>query len=339
MITIDRFAFCFFATNQSDIDRQNHELKTLSKKYKIERWYRRDRNTSNYLSFSQMVNDGIDDTDSEFMIFCNPKTILKSKDIEFIINKLSNGYCFASKVSFGLFGLSKELIRNIGMLDERFIGGGWEDNDFAIRLLDFGKAVWWEYDTEHYDGYFSKSNNLKHISTSIFRQKYNVDEERKTIVVNEQFFNHKQISNRHISNHKLDLYNSWLDSSHNYGNMIFGEYLTQYQILYNKKHKKEVFVDFQVKVRYINNEIFLELYSDHNISINFTVLKSPINGRTVLLDSYLSSNTWFGSYIPHVSEYYDSVELRLFVDDNQFYNNTIHLGNDLVLDFSLPILL
>jgi hypothetical protein len=121
--------------------------------------------------------------------------------------------------------------------------------------------------------------------------------------------------------------------------MIFGEYLTQYQILYNKKHKKEVFVDFQVKIRYINNEIFLELYSEHKININFTVLRSSLNGRTVIIDSYLSSNTRFGTYIPNISDYYDSVELRLFVDDNQFYNNTIHLGNDLVFNFSMPILL
>jgi len=337
MITINDFAFCFFATNQSDIDRQDDELKILSQKYKIERWYRRDRNPFNYLSFSQMVNDAIDDTDSEFMIFCNPKTILKKNDLEFILDKLSNGYCFTSTVSFGLFGFSKELIRHMGMLDERFIGGGWEDNDFAIRLLDFGKACWWGYDKSSYNGYFSKSQNLKHISTSIFQQKYQILIDKKIIIVNEQHFKHKQISPRHKQKN-LKIFESWLDSSHNYGNNIFGKYLNQYQILHNKKSKKEILTKFEVKISYINHEFFIEFNSDVNISLNFTVLKNLSHGRTVLLDNFLTQNTWYGSYIPDVSDYFDSVEVRLFIQDNQIYNNTINLGSNLVFDFCIPVL-
>ena len=90
MIKIDEFAFCFFSSDVSTVIEQENELTKLSDKFLIERWYRHDRNSGKYTSFSQMVNDAIDDTDSEFMIFCNPKTKFTSTDIEFIINKLSN---------------------------------------------------------------------------------------------------------------------------------------------------------------------------------------------------------------------------------------------------------
>ena len=64
----------------------------------------------------------------------NPKTNFNKDDILKIIDKLSNGFCFVSIVNFGLFGFTKELIRRIGMLDETFLFGEYEDNDFALRL-------------------------------------------------------------------------------------------------------------------------------------------------------------------------------------------------------------
>ena len=100
MIDIDKFSFCFFSLDINDVIRQEIEITKLSNKFQIERHYRHKRNSGMYLSFSKMVNDAIDDTDSEFMIFCNPKTIPTVNDIEFIIEKLTTGYCFASAVSF-----------------------------------------------------------------------------------------------------------------------------------------------------------------------------------------------------------------------------------------------
>ena len=34
-----------------------------------------------------------------------------------------------------MFGFKKELFRQIGMFDERFLGGGFEDFDFILRLI------------------------------------------------------------------------------------------------------------------------------------------------------------------------------------------------------------
>lgn len=339
MIKIDDFAFCFFSTNDSDILNQQIIVDQLLETYNIEYWFRKNRNLNMYVSFSQMVNDAIDDTDSEFMIFCNPKTIPTVNDIEFIIEKLSTGYCFASAVSFGLFGFSKELIRQIGMLDERFIGGGFEDNDFAIRLLEFGKASWWEYNNERYLQHYSKSNNLKHISSSIFNQKYIITPETNKIIINPKLFSHKQISKRHNKNNEK-IYNSWLDSSYNYGDGIFGVYLTKYTIEYSEKEQVEKLVDFSINIIKNNTQLLIELYSDTDLHINIAILKSFDFGRTVLKDFKLKNNHYFTVDSKEFlinEDYTDPIEIRVFLDDNQIYTNTLSEFEDIKLKYQLPM--
>ena len=339
MININKFAFCFFSSDISDVVRQDIELTKLSSQFEIERHYRHKRNRGLYLSFSQMVNDAIDDTDSEFMIFCNPKTILTVNDIEFILGKLSTGYCFASTVSFGLFGFSKELIRNIGMLDERFVGGGFEDNDFAIRLLEFGKASWWEINYDGYDLYYSKSNNLKHISTSIFHQKYNINEEIKEIIINSHFFNHKKISKRHQENNQL-IFESWLGNNSNYGDGIFGDYLMNYKIKYNDKVKVQELVEFSLNVTKNNTHLVFELNSHTNLHLIITIVKSFDFGRTVLSDFKLKSNHFFKVDTKEFlinEDYVDPIEIRVFLDDNQIYTNTLSEFDDIKLKYKLPM--
>jgi hypothetical protein len=339
MIDIDKFSFCFFSSDINDVIRQEIEITKLSNKFQIERHYRHERNSGMYLSFSQMVNDAIDDTDSEFMIFCNPKTIPTVNDIEFIIEKLSTGYCFASAVSFGLFGFSKELIRQIGMLDERFIGGGFEDNDFAIRLLEFGKASWWGYNTINYLPIYSKSNNLKHISTSIFNQKYNIDEEMKEIIINSHFFNHKKISKRHQENNP-SIFEGWLDNNSNYGDGIFGDYLMNYKIKYNDKVKVQELVEFSLNITKNNTHLVFELNSHNNLHLIITIVKSLEFDRTILSEFKLKNNFFFSVDSTEFlinENYVDPIEIRVFLDDNQIYTNTLSEFDDIKLKYKLPM--
>lgn len=340
MVEINRFAFCFLSQYVEDVQRQEMELTKLSDKFLIERWYRKDRNESNYLSFSQMINDAIDDTDSEFMIFCNPKTNFRLEDIEFILNKLSNGYCFASVVSFGFFGFSKELIRRIGMLDERFIGGEFEDNDFAIRLKYFGKAVWWGYDNEKYNFYLSQSKNLKHISHSIFYQKYKINYESKVISINKDLFTHKKISKRHRDSN-LQIYNSWISSENSYGEKHIGSYLTEYTAVISDFNKVELLTKFYLNIKKSSNNFFIELLSENKFSVKIVILQNFNKTRTFLNIIEVLSNTWYSLNIVDSYDnqpFYDDIEIRIFVDDNQIYNNTLTSGDEINLNFNLPIL-
>ena len=226
------------------------------------------------------------------------------------------------------------------MLDERFIGGGFEDNDFAIRLLEFGKASWWGYNTINYLPIYSKSNNLKHISTSIFYQKYYVNEDIKEITINSHFFNHKKISKRHQKNNPL-IFESWLDSNSNCGDGIFGDYLMNYNIRYDDNVKVQKTVEFSLNVIKNNTDLLFELNSHTNLHLVITVVKSLEFGRTVLMDLKLKNNHFFKVDTKEFlinEDYTDPIEIRVFLDDNQIYTNTLSEFEDIKLKYQLPML-
>jgi hypothetical protein len=337
MIRINNFAFCFLSQQIEDIQRQEHELTKLSDKFQIERWYRKDRNPSKYVSFSQMINDAIDDTDSEFMIFCNPKTKFVSEDIEFILEKLSNGYCFASVVGFGFFGFPKELIRRIGMLDEKFIGAEFEDDDFVIRMSHFKKAVWYGCDYSKYDLYYSKSENLKHISYSIFNRKYKIVD--KKIYINKDFFTHKKISKRH-RNYSNEIFESWDNSKISYGDKHYGGFLKDFETEVIDFNLTEKLTNFEIKIKKNISNFFVELLSNNNFSIKIVVLQNFNKGRTIIKSFEVFNNTWYVFDITdtyNTQLYTDDVEIRIFIDDNQIYNNTLKDFEDLSLNFNIPV--
>jgi hypothetical protein len=313
----------------NDVLRQELSLTPLSDKYQIERWYRCDRNPGKYVSFSQMINDAIDDTDAEFMIFCNPKTHFVPEDIEFIINKLSNGYCFVSLVSFGFFGFSKELIRRIGMFDERFIGGEYEDDDFSIRLGIFGKASWIEYRSEKYETHnVSRSGTFRHLSGSIFLQKYHIDGNK--ILVDQNFFTHKKISKRH-RNTKQYIYDSWKDSIDSYGETKMARYSSEYSFESIKPEIKEILAFFNFKIDRRGEDFKVELLSEVKMNLRFVFL-SDINTREIIWADEISSNSWKTMWI----FYPEDIEVRIFMDDNQIFTSTLDREDSLDLKFKLP---
>jgi hypothetical protein len=331
MLKIDKFAFCFFSSDINIVIEQEKELTKLSDKYLIERWYRHDRNIGKYMSFSQMVNDAIDDTDSEFMIFCNPKTYFVSDDIEVILDKLSNGYCFASVVNFGFFGFTKELIRRIGMMDERFINGEWEDVDMAVRLNLLGKAVFNKYDYDKYDTTWSKTTNLRTITQSIFNEKYNIKND--IIYIDNSLFTHKKISNRHRKT-KQHIYDSWLDRNHNYSDCFMSDFLNK-KIEIVKPIPYDKNVDFNVKINWKDNKIKFSLSSNDDIRIFFSVIKNIEDDRTLLNSNSVHKGMWY----EFTTDYKNTVEIRLFVNDTQFFVTMMEPSNNLDLNFKLPIVL
>uniref|UniRef100_A0A6C0H6K1 Polysaccharide biosynthesis protein CapD-like domain-containing protein n=1 Tax=viral metagenome TaxID=1070528 RepID=A0A6C0H6K1_9ZZZZ len=89
-----------------------------------------------YPSFSKLVNDCITLSPTEIVIFCSHRVRPTPKDIERLLQRIDDGYGLATLYRLGCFGLRKELIRRMGFFDERFLIGGWEDNDFFLRLQE-----------------------------------------------------------------------------------------------------------------------------------------------------------------------------------------------------------
>ncbi len=98
---------------------------------------------SNYPSFSKLINDSILMTDTEIVIICSDRCKPNYEQIERTLNLLDDGYGFVGLWRFAFFGFKKQLIQQVGFLDENYVGGGYEDSDYMLRLK--------EADIAHYE--------------------------------------------------------------------------------------------------------------------------------------------------------------------------------------------
>lgn len=108
-----------------------------------------------YPSFAKLVNDCIVSSNYEKIIICNDKARPTISAVEKILVMLDEGWGVVAPYRFGFFGFKKDLIRKIGFFDERYVGGGYEDNDFILRLK--------EADISYYE---SEEINYVFLSTS-----------------------------------------------------------------------------------------------------------------------------------------------------------------------------
>ena len=95
-----------------------------------------------YTSFSALVNDCVAQAPYETVIIMSDKVLPTVENVKKLLLLLEQGYAFVGLYRLGFFGFKKELLRKIGMFDERFVGGGYEDDDFYIRLKEADLAVY-----------------------------------------------------------------------------------------------------------------------------------------------------------------------------------------------------
>jgi GT2 family glycosyltransferase len=95
-----------------------------------------------YPSFSKLVNVCTSESDTEIVIIMSDKVLPTAADVQKTISLINQGYGLVGLYRFGFFGFKKQLMRQIGMMDERFVGGGYEDDDFYIRLREANIAMY-----------------------------------------------------------------------------------------------------------------------------------------------------------------------------------------------------
>jgi methylation protein EvaC len=137
MVNINEFTVCLHCGFSKDIVRnQMSAINTLQDKYNIHWNNRIDRHPYTYPSFSEMMNENIITSKTEWIITINDRVRLVPEEITRLINLLEEGYSCVFMWNAGFMGFSKELIRKIGWWDERFLEGGYEDRDWVIRLKE-----------------------------------------------------------------------------------------------------------------------------------------------------------------------------------------------------------
>lgn len=99
-------------------------------------------NGDNFPSFSKLVNSAVFACPTETVIIMSDRVLPTTDHVKKVINLLSDGFGFVGLYRFAFFGFQKELFRKIGVMDERYISGEYEDDDFYIRLKEANIAMY-----------------------------------------------------------------------------------------------------------------------------------------------------------------------------------------------------
>lgn len=140
---ITEFTICLHCGFDRDIvNAQMRALKPVEVDYKIHWNNRIDRYPKTYPTFSQLINHSIVTSPTEWIVFINDRTIPTAEELKKMIYLLESGFACVFIYNAGFMGFSKELVRQIGWWDERFILGGWEDRDWVFRLKMHNLALY-----------------------------------------------------------------------------------------------------------------------------------------------------------------------------------------------------
>lgn len=109
-------------------------------------------NGTNAGSFARLVNLCTAACPTETVIMMSDKMRPTAQNIAKTLDLLNQGFALVGLYRFGFFGFRKELFRKIGMMDERFKGGGYEDDDIYIRIKEANLAMFLSHDVNYIAG-------------------------------------------------------------------------------------------------------------------------------------------------------------------------------------------
>jgi hypothetical protein len=102
-----------------------------------------------YESFSKLVNVCVAGANTEIVIIMSDKVLPTQSDILKVVSLVEQGYGLVGLYRFGFFGFKRQLMRQIGMMDERYVGGGYEDDDMYIRLKEANISMYMTEEIEY----------------------------------------------------------------------------------------------------------------------------------------------------------------------------------------------
>jgi len=331
----NKIAICFVDGNKERTLEQVKQLEGIEDDFTVEWNFRADKFSGSYSNFSQLVNEAVVETSSEFMVFINPKTNISREDVNRLIDDLCNGFAWSSICSFGFWATTKELFRQIGLMDERFIGSEWEDNDFAIRMKQFGKAINWRFEIQKYPWSKPILPQMRGLTASLYPTKWH---QRDGVYYRtDQFREEKRLPKIIQDRGRLDICASWLDwsatSSDNVSHV--------FQETNNATVSDKIVSTSKIKA----NALFNIKYVDGSIKIEFicgvptgliVILTNglPIGEERLVTDQYMdfNSNRWWACELnPGI---YD---IRVFHEGKLVLNNMAYNTSDPDIEYKLGL--
>ncbi|ORC34637.1 hypothetical protein B4O97_11865 [Marispirochaeta aestuarii] len=138
-------------------------------------------NGNGFSSFAALCNKIFRENDQSFFIIANDKARPNPDNIDKMLNLHKDGFGFVALYRMGFFLVDKIVLSKVGLLDERFSDGGYEDNDYYIRLK---KNNIGSYINEEINYLLNVTTLWKHKkSAEFFSRKYKIDHRNKKIIV------------------------------------------------------------------------------------------------------------------------------------------------------------
>jgi GT2 family glycosyltransferase len=125
-------------------------------------------------SFASLCNFAFAESSSEYVLIANDKSRPEQSDIQKILLKLKEGFGIVGLYRFGFFGVSRELINEMGGFDTRFVDGGYEDNDLLLRFKELDIAVYMQEEIKYVTGKISLWRQEN--SSKFFWEKYKIND-------------------------------------------------------------------------------------------------------------------------------------------------------------------
>lgn len=225
MNKIEEVTICLHCgCSEEIVNRQIELLGSLSEHYKIHWNNRINRHPESYNSYSELINDCVATSPTEYIIFINDRTTPYASDAKHMLELLEDGYAAVTKYSVGFMAFSKELIRKIGWWDERYYGGGYEDDDFVLKLrlhnLSYYESLEGTYDMSWKSPLRPEDGKACSKSEPYFNSKWNkTDNEIIRIVAEQEYEKYKG----KIGNSREDISSNWKDWSHSKIGVFFEE--------------------------------------------------------------------------------------------------------------------
>jgi len=313
----EKIAICLLGGNAERNREQMETLMGLSKFYIIEWWDRSKKQSAGYNSFSQMVNEATCETTSEFMVYINPKTNPTIEYVNEIIHDLCNGMCWSAKVAFGLFGTTKQLYRRIGMMDERFVGGEFEDDDFSLRLKRFGKAIRWEFDVSVYPWDPSPLPSMRGSTSSLFMDKW-MEFEPHTYSLNPLYKEEKMMPySLQIRENSL-IEDSWLDWDQMQTDNISHVVKRINNASFKDLPIETTLEEYDFALELTEEQLYVEYGGGRSTTISIQLTSAEIGKEYPLHDRVeLKSGNW----IRHYYDKADAVQVRIYHRGEKIYHN------------------
>jgi len=119
------------------------------------------------------------------MIFCSHRTNPTKDDLNRLLCMLEKGYGYVGLWRFAFFGINMKIINKVGYFDEKFVKGGYEDDDFRLRLNYYNIGFYEDHSISYNAGPSLFSTELIAMKNrEYFFTKYTVDEDNKVIIIN-----------------------------------------------------------------------------------------------------------------------------------------------------------